>query len=466
MTVAARDDTLISEPPPAVSSETVLENPVGGDHLMTSGKALRTERGIREIERDVFRVRVSTGSRDPLTGSPKQLERIVRGGIREARRVHSELETEVKKGRHGGPTMTVGELLDAWLALCAKRVGKPGRAGLEQNTYNNYELQVRTLKAATQLASITLNRLTTRQPVEETYEALGEVLGQARKVQVHKALRAAFNHAIGEGWMTINPAALVREKPSPPQTSRETPTKEQVEEAFAESRKVHPDLDVFLATAALTGLRRQALCGLRWSDIDFPAQLVFIRRVVNMVNGKPVIVDYAKHRRDKPELPPKYLDQALVPVLNDLRERQLRRALASGTTLPDDGWLFSRDGIGLDHVSPDHFGRLVTDVMDRLDLNATLHSLRHHRGSKLVSEGVDPAIAARELDHASLSYFLNTYVHPVRSTVDPKLKGVGKSYDIGLDGEPTRRKKASNQVGQPRGHSSTTDSKANGQMAP
>jgi len=122
-------------------------------------------------------------------------------------------------------------LLDAWLALCAKRVGKPGRAGLEQNTYNNYELQVRTLKAATQLASITLNRLTTRQPVEETYEALGEVLGQARKVQVHKALRAAFNHAIGEGWMTINPAALVREKPSPPQTSRETPTKEQVEEA-------------------------------------------------------------------------------------------------------------------------------------------------------------------------------------------------------------------------------------------
>jgi hypothetical protein len=30
-----------------------------------------------------------------------------------------------------------------------------------------------------------------------------------------------------------------------------------------------------------------------------------------------------------------------------------------------------------------------------------------------------------------LSYFLDTYVHPVRSEVDPKLKRVGKSYSIG-----------------------------------
>ena len=60
----------------------------------TSGRApadgdpLRVERGITEIERDVFRVRVSTGDRDPLSGSPKQLERIVRGGIREVSRVN------------------------------------------------------------------------------------------------------------------------------------------------------------------------------------------------------------------------------------------------------------------------------------------------------------------------------------------------------------------------------------------
>ena len=290
--------------------------------------------------------------------------------------------------------MTVGELLDVWLGLCKARVDKPGRAGLEKNTYNNYELQVRTLKA-TQLASMSLTRLTTRQPVEETYEALSDVLGAARMAQVHKALRAAFNHAMGEGWMTMNPAALVREKPSGPTSTRATPTREQVEQAFVEAQQLHDDLEAFLATAALTGLRRQALCGLRWSDIDFDRRLVSIRRVINVVGGKPVVVDYAKHRRGKSAPPPKHLDQALVPVLTELRKRQHQRAADCRTNYPEDGWLFSPDGMGLEHVSPDHFGRLVKQVMKNLNLNSTLHSLRHHRGSKLVSEGVDPAIAAR-----------------------------------------------------------------------
>lgn len=394
------------------------------------GRALRTERGIREMERDVFRVRVSTGRRDSLTGSPKQLERIVRGGVREARRVHSELESEVKKGRLGDPTMTLGELLDLWLALCEKRLGKPGRGGLAKNTFDNYKLQVRTLKE-THLASVQLSRLTTRKPIEEAYEAFSEVLGPARIVQLHKVLRAAFNHAVGEGWMIVNPAALIRDKPAPPKSKRTIPTREQVEAAFAEARSRHPDLDTFLATAALTGLRRQALCGLKWSDIDFHEKAISLRRVVNMVGGRPVVSEHAKHRRGRALPPPKYLDQALVPVLTELHERQAQRARESGTTLPKDGWLFSRDGMGRDHVSPSHFGRLVSDVMDTIGIDATLHSLRHHRGSKLVSEGVDPAVAARELDHQSLSYFLDTYVHPVRSSIDPKLERIGRAYGIG-----------------------------------
>ena len=137
-----------------------------GSRLARSDIALRAERGIKEVAPEVFRVRVNTGTRDPLTGSPKQLERVVRGGIREARRVRSELETKVRAGGRGVPSMTVGELLDAWLAGCAKRVGKTGRGGLEQSSYNNYELQVRTLKA-TQLARVRLDQITSRQPVEE-----------------------------------------------------------------------------------------------------------------------------------------------------------------------------------------------------------------------------------------------------------------------------------------------------------
>ena len=397
-----------------------------------SDALLYQERGIKEIEKGVFRVRVFVG-RDPLTGHPIQPERIVRGGIRRAREVRSQLESEARDNS-GSPDMTVGTLLDTWLKSCEQRLTKTGRGGLAQNTYDNYDLQVRQLKA-TQLASMRLNELKTRGPVEQTYEALSDILGEARMVQVHKALRQAFNYAIGEGWMVINPAALVRDKPSQPKRKTATPTSAEVDKLIVAARKVQPDLDAFLATAALSGLRRQALCGLRWSDVDLRKKLIYIRRVINMVRGKPVIVDYAKHRRGKPQPPPKYLDAALIPMLKELRDRQRRRLAETGTTEPEDGWLFSRDGMGLEHVSPDHFGKLVSSAMGSLNLKSTLHSLRHHRGSQLIDKGVDPATAAAELDHASLSYFLDTYVHSVRKEVNPKLKAVGKSYKLTLTDE-------------------------------
>jgi integrase len=412
-----------------VMKEAITKDSAGG-----KPGELHQERGIKEIEKGVFRVRVFTG-RHPLTGSPIQRERIVRGGIRRAREVRSDLESEARDAE-GSPDMTVAALLDVWLETCRKRLGKPGRAGLEQNTYDNYDLQVRTLKS-TQLATTSIGDLRTRGPVEQMYEALGEVLGPARMVQVHKALRQAFNYAIGEGWMLINPAALVREKPSPPKRSAATPTSKEVEALIVAARAVHPDLDAFLATAALTGLRRQALCGLRWSDVDLQKKLIHIRRVLNVVRGKPAVVDYAKHRRGQSEPPPKHLDAALAPMLKELRDRQRRRLEETGTSEPKDGWLFSRDGMGLEHVHPDHFGRLVGEVMDCVDLKSTLHSLRHHRGSQLVARGVDPATAAAELDHKSTSYFVDTYVHPLHKVADAKLKAVGKSYKIKLNDEAT-----------------------------
>lgn len=407
---------------------------VATERIAEDGQPLRQERGIREISREYWRVRVATGQRDAITGAPKQLERKVRGGIRQARLVHARLEAEVEKGRYRGPEMTVGDLLDHWLAVCEQRLTKTGRAGLERNTYDNYALQVKTLKA-TKLATMPIGQVTTRTPVERTYDALSSSLGPARMAQVHKALRAAFNFAMGEGWITVNPAALVREKPAPPTSKRETPTREQVAEAFERARAVHPDLDAFIATAALTGLRRQALCGLRWSDVDFEERAIWVRRVINVVAGKPELVDHAKHRRGRPEPPPKHLDSALAPILRELRERQRARAATAGAPYPADAWLFSRDGMGLEPVSPDHFGRLVREVMRGLDINATLHSLRHHRGSQLVSDGVDPAIAARELDHGSLSFFLDTYVHAVRRETDPRLAAVGEKYEINAEGE-------------------------------
>ena len=89
------------------------------------------ERGIRELEKGVFRVRVWT-SDVPLTGNPIQRERIVRGGIRRARDIRVELESELRESRIGGADMTVGALLDAWLRAVGNEWASPAAPGLNR----------------------------------------------------------------------------------------------------------------------------------------------------------------------------------------------------------------------------------------------------------------------------------------------------------------------------------------------
>jgi len=102
---------------------------------------LYQERSIKEVENGVFRVRVFK-YRDLLTGHPIQSERTVRGGTHRAREVPSEIDSEIHRAV-GEPDMTARALLDLWLQDCEPRLDKPGRSGLEQNTYNSYDLQVR-----------------------------------------------------------------------------------------------------------------------------------------------------------------------------------------------------------------------------------------------------------------------------------------------------------------------------------
>ena len=62
-----------------------------------------------------------------------------------------------------------------------------------------------------------------------------------------------LNPAHASSWWTVLPPE--------PKNRHATPAREQIDEAYALAQHLDPDLDVFLATAALTGLRRQAHVG-------------------------------------------------------------------------------------------------------------------------------------------------------------------------------------------------------------
>jgi integrase len=80
----------------------------------------------------------------------------------------------------------------------------------------------------------------------------------------------------------------------------------------------------------------------------------------------------------------------------------------------DDALVFSRwDGsMRAPHGVTQKF-RLVMEV---LDIDCTLHALRHTHVSQLIASGLDILTISRRIGHASPSVTLNVYGHMFRNT--------------------------------------------------
>ena len=56
--------------------------------------------------------------------------------------------------------------------------------------------------------------------------------------------------------------------------------------------RLHP----VVRLAAMSGLRRGELCGLRWSDVDLANATATVRQAVTMVSGRPIVGDVKTKR--------------------------------------------------------------------------------------------------------------------------------------------------------------------------
>ena len=380
---------------------------------------------MRNIGLNTWEMRV-TFPRDALTGKQPSHTKVFHGAYEEAVAERASMLAQASMSPRGGARATVGDLMDAWLARCEDRNKK---GALADSTFENYAYQVRRLrKSAPNFLAIRLSKLDSSEPVEELLKGLEEDhgVGQSGLVQTHKAIRAAMEWGIGRKWLKFNAAKYVEDKPAPPKKKTPKATVEEVRLLIETAPQVHPDLAAYFLTAALTGLRRQALTGLMWGDFDWDKQTVTINRVRNSVWGKVRTVAWAKHRKGKPA-PVHLLDPVVVDTLHALHNAQLERCKQTGTTPPSDGWVFSYDGMGLMPMKPDYVQRHVKAIGDLAGLPYRSHDMRHHRGTELIAAGVDVARVAAELDHEDISLTLRTYVGatPAGDTV---ITALGRQY--------------------------------------
>jgi integrase len=151
---------------------------------------------------------------------------------------------------------------------------------------------------------------------------------------VHTVLRKALGDAVRKGELARNVATMA----SPPSAkSTRAPemawwTPEQLR-AFLDFTAMEALVPVF-RVAAMTGMRRGEVCGLRWSDADLDLGRIEVRQQLLALRGELMFSERTKtdHGRRRIDL-----DPATVAVLRTQKRRQAEQRLLLGAGWTDSG---------------------------------------------------------------------------------------------------------------------------------
>jgi len=218
---------------------------------------------------------------------------------------------------------------------------------------------------------------------------------------VHGILHRALVDAVEWGLLPRNPAD--RSRP-PTQKAVDRARKEMAvwsaEElrSFLESVR-HERLYLGWLLAAMTGMRRGEVLGLRWRDVDLDTGIVSVRQTLVDVDGRPEL-SHPKTPRSRRTID---LDADTVAALRSWRTKQARDRLRWGELWQDLGLVLTReDG---SWVAPDGWtGTFDRHVKAAALPRIRLHDLRHTHATLLLKAGVSPKVVSERLGHASAAF--------------------------------------------------------------
>lgn len=312
----------------------------------------------------------------------------------------SALAVEVGQGKSVGSSGSVSAAITAFIEH------RKAEGALAPSTVVVYESSLDRING-TDLATKALSKV---QPydVEQAINRLrAEGAGPYVLSQCHRLIRAAMNQAVAWGWITRNPV-LRGTGPRLPQKRVEAPTADQVLRVVEELAINSPDTSLIVMLGAITGLRRGALCGLRWSDID--GDRIVIRR--SLVLAGKEIVERPPKMRAEGEFEELDLGDAEQVILRKIRALQMERAAQAGSTLPEDGWIYSSDGVGGSPRRPDYLTKTLSSAGKAVGVKISPHDLRHFAATVMLSQGIDVGTVARRLHHRDPALTLRVYDHP------------------------------------------------------
>src|SRR4029453_8055936 len=227
---------------------------------------------------------------------------------------------------------------------------------------------------------------------------------------IHATLRVALGDAVELEELPRNPAEVSRRKgrkrgAQAPKKRVQPLSKAQIEAlhiAVADER-----LRALFLVALACGLRRGELLGLRWRDIDWDAQRLYVTNqlVEDKANG-PRRLDLATVKTDGSERAVDLPDEVVQSLIAH-RDRQVFEKQSALNLWQDRDLVFCSDfGGGIETTT---LYRVWDRVRKAAGISVRFHDLRHTTASILLAQGVSPWDVSKILGHASYSFTVDTY---------------------------------------------------------
>ena len=253
-------------------------------------------------------------------------------------------------------------------------------------------------------------------PVTElTARHLDEFYGQLKRSGLspktiwnyHATISAALSLAVRWEWVDRNVARRA-EPPSRGRRGIEAPSPAEVLALVEAAAARRPDLGTLILLAALTGMRRGELCGLRWSDVDLAEGWIEVSRSVVAVPGGLAEKSTKTGRGRRISLA-----ATAVAALGAHRDRAARRDPGPGARRRE-AYVFSLRPDGRQPLRPDTVTEFFIGLRRGLGLRRIrLHDLRHFSATQLIAAGIDVRTVAGRLGHADTAMTLRVYSHAV-----------------------------------------------------
>lgn len=302
--------------------------------------------------------------------------------LRELKPKFEELKETLKSGV-SDDDMTTGTWVEKWLAEVAIERNRP-------STLRTYEMYANKW-IIPQIGSVKLGKLRPDH-IRGMMRAMSTAgLADASRRQVLAILRRALKVAVQDQLIARNPAEAV-DPPAVGQGSHGKFTLLEAKELLRATELGDGRISSRWVCALLAGLRQGEALGLRWENVDFENQRIYIEQAAQQIKGKGVQIVPLKSAASYRAVP------MVAPVLAALRSEPKREGFVWGDDLPTA-------------PSKDYkMWRAFVESVPGVSYHP-LHAARATCASLLRDAGVPDTIIAEILGHAQVQITQRHYLH-------------------------------------------------------